>query len=264
MISYWKLLKVNIINQFRKDTMYYTENWTNLISTIFFTAASIILIEFLFGNISTVAGFSKNDMYLLLMTGQIAFYLQSRITFIPAVELAEDVNFGRLDFILTRPVPGLWHIFTKSISVINMLRDGLPPLIPLLFIINWSAISIPAELLIIGIVVFVCGLIIDHLLVYALALSSFWTGSSKFILDYFWAERAETKMPFEALPNWFKSMVFILFPVFIISSLSTSIFLGFTSPYFWLIITVIATLVTISLWRILWRQALRKYSSASS
>lgn len=264
MISYWKLLKVNLINQFRKDTMYYSENWTNLLSTVLFTLVQIGLIEFLFGNISTIAGFVKNDVYFLLLVGQVAFYVQSRFTFIPAVEFGDDVNLGRLDFVLTRPVPKIWHVFTKSISVVQMLRDSLPPMIPILVLIDWTALNVPPSLALAGIIVFLSGIIIDHLLIYALAMSSFWTGSSKFILDYFWAERSETKMPFEALPGWFKPMIFVLFPVFIISSLSVSVMLGYSDPGFWISASVIGCIVTISVWRILWRKALQQYSSASS
>lgn len=264
MISRLGLTKVNLITIFRRDTAYFAENWSNVISTVIFTLVQIALVELLFGNVTTIAGFIKNDIYFLLLIGQIAFYLQVNITFTPATVFAEDVNRGTLDFILTRPIPHQWHIFTKEISVLQMLRDSLPPLVPVVLIIDWSALSITALTLLAGVMIFLAGFIIDHILIYCLALTSFWSGSSTYILNYFWAERSETKLPFEALSAWFRVAAFSIFPVLILTSLSASVMLGFSQWQLWLPLSVIVASMALLFWRYMWSKAIRQYSSASS
>ncbi|CAN5716228.1 hypothetical protein BH23PAT2_BH23PAT2_04260 [soil metagenome] len=264
MIGRLSLLRINLINRFQRDTAYFAENWSNVFSTVLFTATQIVLVEFLFGNITSLGGFSKNDIYFLLFFGQIAFYSQMALSFTPATEFAEDVNQGNLDIMLTKPVPVVWHAYTKSISFVQMFRDGIPPMLPFLFLIDWSALEISTYTLAAGLVIFIAGFIIDHVLVFTLSLSSFWSGSSTFILNFFWAERTETKIPFETLFDWFKVLMFILTPVFVVVSLSVSVILGHTEPVFWSIVSVSVAVVAVCLSRIMWRKALRQYSSASS
>lgn len=264
MISRFRLLGVNMVNRFQVETAYFAENWINLFSTLLFTITQIALVEFLFGNITSLAGFDKNDIYFLLFLGQVAFYTQVAITFTPATEFAEDVNRGNLDLMLTKPAPTIWHAYTKSISVVHLLRDGVPPMVPLVLLIDWSALDISAYTLLAGIVIFIAGFVIDHVLVFALSLVSFWSGSSTFILNYFWVERTETKIPFEALFNWFQVLMFVFAPVFVVVSLSTSVMLGHTPPIFWSIVSIAAALAAILFRNLIWRRALKQYSSASS
>lgn len=264
MIGRLRLLGVNMVNRFRVETAYFAENWVNVFSTLLFTATQIALVEFLFGNITSLAGFDKNDIYFLLFLGQVAFYTQVAITFTPATEFAEDVNRGNLDLMLTKPVPTLWHAYTKSISIVHLLRDGLPPMVPLVLLINFSALDISAYTLLAGVVIFIAGFIIDHVLIFTLSLASFWSGSSTFILNFFWAERTETKIPFEALFGWFQALMFVFAPVFVVVSLSTSVMLGHTPPVFWSIVSIGAAFVAILFSRLMWHKALKQYSSASS
>lgn len=264
MSMYLKILKVNLVNSFQRDTAYFSSNWTAVLSTLLFTITQIIMVEFLFGNITEIASFTKNDIYFFMMVAQTAFYLQVMISYDGATALSSDVNSGAMDFTFLRPIPQRWYIYTKSISFVMQAFQAIPALLPIIIIINWSAISVEPINLLAGIAIFIMGFIIDNTLIYMLALTSFWTGSADFTLNYFWAERNETKVPFENLFTWFKVVIYLFTPAFITSALTTSVILGFSSAAVWVPITFVAMLGWMLFGNYMWKRAFLQYSSASS
>jgi len=261
---YLDILRVNLINTFQRDTAYFGNNWASMASTFLFIVTQIAFIQFLFGNITTIGSFTKNDVYFLMLVTQFSFFSQAMISFQGATSLADNVNNGELDYVLLKPIPQKWHIYTRSISLILTLFDAIPSILPIVIIINWSQIEVEPIHLAAGVLIFIMGFVIDHIMIYMLAITSFWTGSSGFTLNYFWVERTELKMPFENLFGWFKILIFIALPAFIASALTASVMLGYSSAAFWLPITFAAMIAWILFGRYLWSRALRQYSSASS
>lgn len=264
MKSYIVLAKINLINVFRRDIAYFGNNWLNIFSTFFYMLTQIIFVEFLFGNVAEIAGVTKNHIYIFMLFGQMAFFLQQSLTYWGTLSLADDVNRGNLDLVLTKPVPTRWHIYTKSISLLVLFRDSAPSLLPLLMVINFSEINLAPLSMLAGVVVFMMGFVVDHLLLYSLAMTSFWSGSSDFATNFFWAERTRTNVPFEALSPKFKTAIFVGLPAYITGSLAASVALGYTSALTWLTICFIAMIAWIIFNNFIWRKALMQYSSASS
>jgi ABC-type uncharacterized transport system permease subunit len=260
---YWRVLKANLSNVFKRDIAYFGNNLASLLSTFFYTATQIAAIEFLFGNIDAIGQFSKNDIYFLALIGQLSFFIQVMTSFEGAVTLSEDVNNGAMDYTLLRPIPQRWHIYTKAIRPLTAV-DAIPSIIPILIIIDWSQINIEPTNLLAGIAIFIMGYVIDHLLIYLLAMTSFWTGSAGFTVNYFWAERNYTGAPFNYLPQMFKVAIFVGLPAYISTALATSVMLGYTSAAVWVPIVFFAMIGWIIFSNFIWQRALRQYSSASS
>lgn len=260
----FKVLYINLVNTFHRDTAFFAENWSNVLSTLLYTATSVAVVQAIFTNIDSIGGFDRNDVYFLMLVGQVAFYLQSRITYFPALEFSEEINRGQLDFYLTKPVPHKFFIYTKSISFLIMLRDAIPPLIPVLWLIDWSALQLTPMNLLVGSIIFILGIVIDHCLIFLLSLSSIWSGSATYTLNFFWGERTETKLPYESLYSWFQLLVFAMLPAFIVATLSASVMLGESPAGIRLFQVLIATIGWLMLHNYVWRKAVRAYSSASS
>ncbi len=263
-MRYLRLLYVNAVNTFRRDVAYFAENWSNVLSTLLFTLTAVLAIEAIFTNVNTIGSFDKNDVLFLMFLGQVSFYLIARVSFVPATEFAEEVNSGQLDFYLTRPVPLRFFIYTKSISFLIMVRDSLPPLIPLTFIVDWTALGVTGHSFLAGAVIFLLGMVIEHCMVYMLALTSIWSGSSNHTLSYFWASRAENRMPYENLYGWFQGAVFLGLPALLSSSLAASVMLGYSPAALRLAQVLAATVVWLIVHNYAWKKAMQTYSSASS
>lgn len=261
----WTLLLANLRMSYRRDVAYFAENWSNVLSTVFYTVTQLVFIEILFQNVDSIASFSKNDMFFFLFVAQIHFYMSSVISFTPSGRLSDDINLGTLDFSLIRPVPLQWYLFTRNISWLRMIRDSIPPLLPVVLIINWSALPITGTTLIAGASVVLMGFIIVDVFTKMLAYTGFWTGSqSQLILAYYWTQHTKLETPFPNMPAWFKGITFILMPSYIPSALATAVFLGYSSASKWVTITALFTLFCIVINQVVWRAALRQYASASS
>lgn len=259
------IVKINLINGLRRDTVYFAENWSNVLSTLLYTVMEILLIEFLFGRITSIAGFSKNEVYFLLLIGQLQFYIIGGLSFTPAANITVKIGQGMLDFALTKPVPIRLFMYTNEMSLVRTVRDAVPPLIPVILIVNWSDLSFTPSTIFAGVFIFICGLWLDHALVFTLMVINMWTGSSSpFILNYFWAEHIETKLPFEATFYWFRAIALVLLPAIIGTSLAVSVMLGKSNALFWGILVATATIISVGITQILWQRALKAYSSASS
>jgi ABC-type uncharacterized transport system permease subunit len=264
MISRRKLLAINLRNNYRRDVMYFANNWASTLSMFTYVIINIVFIEFLFGNIDSLGSFAKNEAYFLMFVGQVAFYIQSNVVYRAAQFFSEQANTGALDFVLIRPMSHSWHVFTQYVSLLQITRGAVPGLVALAIVIDWGSLSFTPISLIAGLALFVMGYIIDHVLIFSITLTSIWTGTANFSLHYFWIERAEMRFPFEDTFGWFKFLMFTMFPVFIISSLSVSVMLGKTSLLPWLPLVAIITMFAVWWWQFAWGKAMQHYTSASS
>lgn len=264
-ISTLKLLRVNFKNSFQKSTAYFSQNWTNLFSTVGYTLTQIALIELLFGNITQLGGFSKDEILLLMFFGQINFYVIATFSFFPAQSFIEAIAEGGMDLIFTKPVPPVLHIFSNNTEYIGAIRDALPAILPVLILINWSSLSFTLLHVLIGILVLCMGLILNHVIIFVASSVSFWTGSgSNILLTYFWSQAIEPKFVLEKTAYIFRLLLLLFLPSLIVSAVSVSVMLGKSHAIFWLAAVFIVCYLGCMFARFVWRRALREYSSASS
>src|SRR5688572_9892437 len=94
-----KIFKASIINTFRNETAYWSDNWSSLFSTVFYTVGYIIFIKVIFHNTNNIAGYSYDEAMLFYLISQFAAF--SYYIFIgPNIEsLVESINTGSLDLI---------------------------------------------------------------------------------------------------------------------------------------------------------------------
>ncbi len=99
------LFWASVVFTFQKETVYFINNWASLLSTTFYTLSMLLFIHILYGNVKMIAGYTKNDMLLFFLIGQIAYYITANISFEVMDDLIISVNRGDLDLILTKPIP---------------------------------------------------------------------------------------------------------------------------------------------------------------
>ncbi len=269
MINYLKerlrLIRICITNSWQKDTAYFSDNWGNVLSTVMFTITFVVFMRLLYNRIPSIGGFSYNDMLLLALAGQLAFYWQATIPFQNMQSLAQDVNTGAFDIFLVRPVPHRFFARIRNLNILKVLRDGLPNIILLCILIDWPALSLTWQSVVAGVVVFIVGLSADTAFVMTLALPSLWTGSqSRDIANLFWSSRERTNIPIEGLPVWTRPGAFFVIPAFISASVAVSAFLNRIPLLPAIIGSIMAACFFGLLHAVLWRAGLAQYASASS
>ncbi len=259
------LVKASIVNTFHEETAYTAENWSNLLSTFFYTATYIIFINVLFSNVNTIAGYSKDEMLFLTLIAQTSFYSQWFFYILNVRELQNLINFGELDLILSKPVPAAFYVSFRKIRTLAPLRDGIIPIATLAWIINWENIHIDPGNLVLGILISILGFITNYCIIYISTMISFWLGRGQNLFGVVHTTfDLSHNLPFEGYTQKFKNALWIMAPVLIEVSAATSVMLGKINVVLVLIFSIAAVLISVILKDFVWRLGLRRYGSASS
>lgn len=260
------LLKANLWFTFQQEITYVGNNWAGLASTTFYTISMLLFLKIIYSNVKVFAGYSYQEMLFFFLMAQFTFYLNWTFTQRNIYDFINDVNNGNLDIVLTKPVPALFYLFTRSINLFSLVKEGLPPTLAVTIFINWHALNFSPLFLLIGLTIFLLGLWILHVLAFISALPVFWLGESTSIVDLTLQMGAGngTLIPYEGYNNSLKFLLGVIMPVLITTQFSTSAMLNKSNPYFLLIWAFVIAVIFTILRKILWKIAIKNYTSASS
>lgn len=262
------LIYLSVINTIQRDTAYLFNNWGNFVSGTIYLFTALISIGVVFSNTELLAGYSKNQMLFFILISQFNFYLYAGILHKNLNNLVTDINTGKLDLILVKPVPSLFFLSFRSIDILTIIRDYLVGVLILIFSINWNDLNLLLPNLVGGAIIFVLGFIIASSIHYMVAMIAFWIGESSSIFDLslFLQFDFVQGIPLE---GWrFNKAIFFTFttilPFLISTGLAASVMLNKSSVIPSLIVSILLALIFLTLKNFLWKLSLRNYTSASS
>lgn len=261
--KYARIFRANIVNTFQTETAYFGNNWGNLISTICYTLVLVLFIDVLYSRLPNFAGYSKNEMFFLVFIAQIGFYLTWSLSEMGHRQLIEDIRRGTLDFLLVLPVSSLWMASTRKILLLSAVRDGLPTLTFLGFLVHWSALPLTWTNLFFAGLIFIFGQVAWSSFSFLLVLPVFWQGESSQFYSWGYILHENNNVPWEGYTNQFKFILSAIVPTLICSVLPASVALGKSPPVMMFLMTFLIALFFWSLKVTLWRVALKNYTSAS-
>lgn len=260
------LLKAVIIFSFQKETAYWANNWTSVLSTTVYTFTMLLFFDVLYANVDSIAGYSRNEMLVFFLVAQVGFFLNWGLWMQNLKEFITSVNQGELDLLLMRPAPALFYITHRRIKILSLVRDALPPMVAIIVSIHWSILVFTLPNLIAGLAIFVLGMICLHVFQFLTALPVFWLGESKSMLRISITVDSGSKLlPLEGFAN--NPVRFVLgtiAPVLISAGFSASVILGKSDAVSMFLLALIVTTVALYIRDIAWQLALRNYTSASS
>jgi ABC-2 type transport system permease protein len=260
------ILKAGIVYAFQEDTAYVTENWAAIISTVAYTLSFALFVKILYTNVDQIAGYSENDMYFFSWVAQMVFYSQF-LTFENNIsQLGDDVNSGTLDLLLTKPIPSLFYLSFKRISIVSVVRDGLPGMILLALLVNWGELDTTLQSIIGGIIIFLLGLSALYCFELLTIFPVFWIGKNEeiFLLGHRLQWLGRREIPFEGFGKFLQFSFTAVVPILITTGLTTSVILN--KREIWstvLFVSLVAILFQIFK-TVVWKKALKAYTSASS
>jgi ABC-type uncharacterized transport system permease subunit len=260
------ILKSAVIYSFHEDTAFVAQNWSNMASTFFYTLSFILFIRVMYTNVDTFAGYTENETLLLMLVGQVSFYISWLIFYINLNEIGRLVNKGDLDMLLTKPVPADFYITFKRLSTIAVIRDGLVPMLTVVMVIDWSKLDFTFESMSLGILIWLLGIIADYFVNFIVRLPVFWfgKGSSPIELLIEVSNHVRGEIPFEGLNRQLKILFGIIIPVAIDVGISTSVILQKSDGYRMLLLAFGVVIIFAVIKNVLWHAALKNYTSASS
>lgn len=258
------ILKANIINSYRIQTAYFFENWASVASTVFYVLTMILFIKIIYANVDTFAGYTENEMLFFILITQANFYADWTWN-TPNIGLFIDsVRSGELDLIMSKPMPTLFYLTFRSISLVNRLKDGLINLLLISAMIRWDAISITWSSFLVGTLIFILGQLAWHCFRFLFALPVFFIGQSSEIFQLSGTLGSTNDIPFEGFTGALRNVFTTIIPTLIAAHVSTSVMLGKSDPLQMLAIATTVATVFLLLKQLGWILSIKRYSSASS
>ncbi len=262
----WVVLKANTMFSVKESLVYSLNNWGGLASTVVYMVTYLVFLSAIFGRVETLAGYNYSEILLLTLVSQLNFYLAWVWSIRNLDQLGEDVKTGKLDLILTKPLPALWYMTFQKVNLFMLVFEMWPATLPLVYLLIKNAdfhISLWGTFL--GLLTFIFGSIAIHCFQFVLTLISFWTGEYRGLngLSYQIAFFGDA-IPLEAYPKRIMSLGLTAIPFLAHTALTTSLVLGKTTSVNWVLLTFMVMIAFIIIKVKMWNLALRHYSSASS
>lgn len=232
------------------------------ITSILWIMLTLISIEFIFGHVNSIAGWTKNQM-LLIATVFGIFSSIMWMFFLPsAINITKLVRKGTLDFYLLKPIGNRFLLSTNQFSLDNFPRACILVLI-MFGLIDSMGLKISFLSWIQFILFLLIGLGIFYNIFFTAAVTSIWF-IDIFNLEDLYANILNVgRLPTHIFEGFTKLSFMFILPVMFVATFPAQILLGtadITMAITGLVILIISSLG--SQW--FWRFALKHYSSASS
>jgi ABC-2 type transport system permease protein len=258
-----QLIKINTINSWQIETAYFGDAWGNILSTVAYTITYLIFVSIIYANVTTLAGYTRNEMLFLVLINQISFYSLYSWSFNNIKDMVMDVNDGSFDLLLVKPLPALFYTTFRTISLLTILRDGIPALLFIVLAIDWSTIHLTPLNLLLGIVTFVAGQFAINGFIFILGLPVFWFGQAADLLGLSYPFTS-VNLPYEGIGAKLRLGLTLVIPALVPASLTASVLLNKADPWLGVSLAIMAALFLSAAKQWLWQRALLSYTSASS
>lgn len=229
---------------------------------LFWASITLISVDWIFGQVNLIAGWSKNEALLLACINMV-FASLIWYFIIPSMDfLAESIHKGNLDFYLIRPINTRFLVSVSKFSSDQFIRIIVLGLLIFHFL-NLLQIT-PSLLQWLGfLVLFVIGLLIFYGIFFLITTTTIWLINLSNIQFIFQVIVDAGAYPVDIFRNTLKLVFYYLIPLGFLATFPTQVLLGKGD---WKLIGVglLATLVILGISQWFWNFALKHYSSASS
>lgn len=224
----------------------------------------IVFVEVLFQYVKTIGDWTKWEMVLLIGTHQIVSQLFQAFFYTNLVNLPEMVRTGKLDFLLIQPVDAQFAVSTKQFSFDSMINIIVGLVVVGLSLAKLDFVPSVANVLLYFATILI-GVAIHYSIMFMLTTASFWIVRAQGLVHGYYNLFNIARYPASVFHGAFKFIFSWIIPVIIVANIPAQTLLNKAhDPWRFIAQLVAAALIIITLSRLLWRSALRRYSSASS
>lgn len=258
------IVLATVKEQARSEKAYLGNFWAELSSTTLYVITYVAFMELLFARVGDVAGYTKNDFFLMMFIGQLTFYSVAHFLVGPMTLMIDSVRNGYFDHILLRPVSARIYLYARAVRPLYFTMVSLPNTVLFIFIINWGNLDLSLMSIVAGAVVWLCGLIVFNTVTFILAYPVFTRGDSTNMLNVYYSLISVTMMPYHKLPTVMKFLSLSFLPALLMTAGSTAVILAKGPVVSVIAGALVAAVIALVIFSRLWKIALRNYTSASS
>ncbi len=255
---YWAFFTNCLIREMEFRTHFFLSNLISISwSTVF-----LLTYFFIFRQISSVNGWTLEQMLLLTAIYFLADRIFDSFLEINFEEFVDLVNTGRLDLILTKPVNSQFIVslrrFSFSFIISSLIMVGL-----LIYLVGRYFWPLPLINIFAFLLIFSAGVVISYSLWFITLLPVFWWGRVDNIQHLFRPFHQLTRIPIDITGPIIRPLFTFVLPLVFVATVPAQSLIGKLN--YWLVFYGIAAAVILFyLSHYLWRFSLRHYTSASS
>ncbi|MBI2444417.1 MAG: ABC-2 family transporter protein [Candidatus Magasanikbacteria bacterium] len=263
MLTYYlTVYRTLLSNSFSYEAQYRRDTWVKLITNLLWFALLFITIEIIFSQTKSLAGWSKEMVYLLTLWWIMADEAWVTLfgTNLPA--LAELIVRGDLDAILTKPLPPLFLVSLKIFLVRGFYRLLLEGILFIVLFWKFDFNITPTRVLLAGLL-FMATIVINYALSLLANTLNFWWLRLDNINELVGTLHGLGRFPLGIWPKTIKIILLTAIPIGFTAYVPVAALTGQLAWYGILYSFVFAGFLFWLAVRF-WNFALKRYSSASS
>lgn len=256
---YFKVWITTIKLSLSRASTYRIEFISRFLRGIMLVAIQLVYVHAVTGNSGSFAGWSVDEMYLLLGIFNTINYLSWSIFSINLWRLEEKILKGEFDFLLLRPNSSLFSTAFHDFFIDDAISgvSGLI-LIGFYFFRNFANLEIGGILL--GLIASLCAFIIWFSLETIVASFDF-INIKNGLREIKKAITNIARFPFEIWDGGVRTVFYTIFPIAFVSAVPAGLVFGlFDLEY--VIYSIIISLIFLTIARIVWNICVKKYTSA--
>lgn len=226
-------------------------------------ALQLTFIGVLYLHTENIGSWTKWQVVALVGTSHLIQQLFTAIFLTNLTALSEHIRTGKLDFMLLLPVNTRFLVSFRQVDL-----GGFVNAAGAVCVIGYALHRldyVPGVAQVIGfLALIVVGILIHYSLMLMLSASSFWTVRAQGIVWGYYNLFNIARLPDEAFRGAFKAVFTFALPMLLVSNVPVKLLVDkLGSPFEMLLLTSLALLIFAAS-ELLWRTALKRYTSASS
>lgn len=211
----------------------------------------------------SINGLSPYAILMFMGSYTLITGIMDGVYFPNVTRIPQYVANGDLDTYITKPVSLQFLVSFRYFDFGLALPNVLVGIV--MIALSWYKTGELASLTnILGYLFYtIIGVIVAYPILFIPALLSFWIVQTKSIYDIIWAMWDFNNMPMHIYGNWLQRFGIFIVPIFLITNFAPMSVMGMITPVYF-VWAMVAPIIFIILFRLLWKFAIKNYSSASS
>lgn len=222
----------------------------------------VLVIQVIFSNTESLAGWSKPQMLILLSLSRMIEGLMQTLFINNIATLPATIQKGNLDYLLVKPLPSQWQAAFQHITIYNF-GNVLAGMILLVYTFITYKLSLSFTAVAATLLLGVVGMALYYSVLIITASLGFWLER----FQAFWAINhlisEPLTMPFDIFPRAVRIPLTYFLPIAFVVFVPAQALTG--RLVWWQIpVAILIAAIFLTLANVVWRAGLRRYSSASS
>lgn len=224
----------------------------------------IVFIEVVFSYVGAIGGWSKWEVVLLIGTHQLIGQIFQAFFYMNLANLPELVRTGKMDFMLLLPMDTQFLVSMKQFGMDNVVNAFVGAGFVIFSLWKLAILPSVAQVLMYAAAA-CCGILIHYCVMLVFSTASFWMVRSQGLIYGYYSLFNIGRYPDTIYRGLFKLVFSWLIPIIIVANIPARLLIhAADNPWPTMLQLIAATLFMLGITRLMWRAALRRYSSASS